>query len=52
MPVTRLADGAYGAIVAMIEDEGIKVGHRLPSETQLAEILGVSRSVVRGRWFG
>ncbi|MEP9400521.1 FadR/GntR family transcriptional regulator [Sphingomonas silueang] len=47
MQPTRLADDTYAAIVAMIEDEGMRVGHRLPAETQLAETIGVSRSVVR-----
>jgi GntR family transcriptional repressor for pyruvate dehydrogenase complex len=47
MTETRLADRAYMGIVELINDDGLKVGHRLPSETRLAEIFKVSRSIVR-----
>jgi DNA-binding FadR family transcriptional regulator len=47
MSNSRLADHAYSGIVAMINDEGLAVGARLPSEARLAEIFGMSRTVVR-----
>jgi GntR family transcriptional regulator, transcriptional repressor for pyruvate dehydrogenase complex len=43
----RLADRAYSAIVRLIGDENIGVGQRLPSEDRLAEMFGVSRTIVR-----
>jgi GntR family transcriptional regulator, transcriptional repressor for pyruvate dehydrogenase complex len=43
----RLADRAYTGIVEMINAEGLAVGDRLPSEARLAEIFGMSRTVVR-----
>ena len=43
----RLADRAYTAIVQIINDEGLAVGDRLPSEARLAEIFGMSRTIVR-----
>ena len=43
----RLADRAYTGIVEMINNDGLAVGDRLPSEARLAEIFGMSRTVVR-----
>ena len=43
----RLADRAYTAIVEMINTDGLAVGDRLPSESRLAETLGMSRTIVR-----
>lgn len=43
----RLADRAYTGIVEMINDDGLEVGDRLPSEARLAEMFGMSRAVVR-----
>lgn len=43
----RLADRAYSEIVQMIRTDGLSVGDRLPAESRLSEILGVSRTVVR-----
>lgn len=47
MSGSRLADQAYSGIVAMINDGGLGIGDRLPSEARLAEEFGVSRTVVR-----
>ncbi|MGK6319264.1 FadR/GntR family transcriptional regulator [Sphingomonas sp. DT-204] len=43
----RAADRAYTGIVEMINVEGLDIGDRLPSEARLAEIFGVSRTIVR-----
>ncbi|MBO9707320.1 MAG: FadR family transcriptional regulator [Caulobacter sp.] len=43
----RLADKAYAGIVEMINADGLMVGDRLPSESRLAELFGMSRTVVR-----
>ena len=43
----RLADRAYTAIVQIINDDGLATGDRLPSEARLAEMFGMSRTVVR-----
>lgn len=43
----RAADRAYTGIVEMINAEGLDIGDRLPSESRLAEIFGVSRTIVR-----
>jgi DNA-binding FadR family transcriptional regulator len=43
----RLADRAYTGIVEMINADGLVAGDRLPSEARLAEIFGMSRTVVR-----
>lgn len=43
----RLADRAYTAIVEMINADGLAIGDRLPSETRLAEMFGMSRAMVR-----
>ncbi|WP_230480939.1 FadR/GntR family transcriptional regulator [Sphingomonas sp. Leaf21] len=43
----RLADRAYTAIVRIINDEGLVIGDRLPSEARLAETFGMSRTIVR-----
>lgn len=42
----RLADRAYSGIVELIND-GLQVGDRLPSESRLAEMFGMSRTIVR-----
>jgi len=44
--LARLADRAYSGIVELIND-GLKVGDRLPSESRLAEMFGMSRTVIR-----
>src|ERR1700755_2833940 len=43
----RLADRAYAGIVEIINRDGLQVGDRLPSEARLAEIFGMSRTIVR-----
>ncbi|WP_203310536.1 MULTISPECIES: FadR/GntR family transcriptional regulator [Sphingomonas] len=43
----RLADRAYNAIVRIIADDGLTTGDRLPSEARLAELFGMSRTIVR-----
>jgi DNA-binding FadR family transcriptional regulator len=43
----RLADRAYTAIVQIINDDHLAVGDRLPSEAGLAEMFGMSRTIVR-----
>lgn len=43
----RAADRAYTGIVEMINAEGLGIGDRLPSEAGLAEMFGVSRTIVR-----
>jgi DNA-binding FadR family transcriptional regulator len=43
----RLADRAYTAIVQIINDDGLVTGDRLPSEAGLAEMFGMSRTIVR-----
>jgi len=43
----RLADRAYTGIVELINREGLEAGDRLPSESRLAEMFGMSRTVVR-----
>ncbi|WP_068093769.1 FadR/GntR family transcriptional regulator [Novosphingobium rosa] len=43
----RLADEAYAGIVQLIVSEDLQLGARLPSETHLAERLGVSRAIIR-----
>jgi GntR family transcriptional repressor for pyruvate dehydrogenase complex len=43
----RLADRAYTAIVQIINDDGLATGDRLPSEARLAEMFGMSRTIVR-----
>jgi GntR family transcriptional repressor for pyruvate dehydrogenase complex len=43
----RLADRAYTAIVQIINDDELMVGDRLPSEAGLAEMFGMSRTIVR-----
>jgi len=43
----RLADRAYTAIVRIINDEALRAGDRLPSEARLAELFGMSRTIVR-----
>ena len=42
-----LAGRAYTGIVQIINDEGLVTGDRLPSEARLAEVFGMSRSIVR-----
>jgi len=43
----RLADRAYAGIVEIINRDGLEVGDRLPSEARLAELFGMSRTIVR-----
>lgn len=43
----RLADRAYTGIVQIIDHDRLGVGDRLPSETRLAEMFGMSRTIVR-----
>lgn len=47
MQECRLADRAYTAIVGIINDEDLAPGDRLPSEARLAELFGMSRTIVR-----
>jgi DNA-binding FadR family transcriptional regulator len=47
MSQVRLSDHAYAGIVDIINTEELEVGARLPSESRLAEIFGVSRAIVR-----
>lgn len=47
MSHARLADRAYAGIVELINSQSLQVGDRLPSESGLAEMLGVSRAIVR-----
>ena len=43
----RLADRAYTEIVRIINAEGMVSGDRLPSEARLADLFGMSRTIVR-----
>ncbi|MGI4730818.1 MAG: FadR/GntR family transcriptional regulator [Janthinobacterium lividum] len=43
----RLADRAYAGIVGIIDADTLAVGDRLPSESRLATMFGMSRAVVR-----
>jgi GntR family transcriptional repressor for pyruvate dehydrogenase complex len=43
----RLADRAYTSIVEIINVDHLEIGDRLPSEARLAEMFGMSRSIVR-----
>jgi DNA-binding FadR family transcriptional regulator len=43
----RLADRAYSRIVEIINDDDLRVGDRLPSESRLAETFGMSRTIIR-----
>jgi DNA-binding FadR family transcriptional regulator len=43
----RLADRAYTGIVEIINGDDLRVGDRLPSESRLAEMFGMSRTIVR-----
>ena len=47
MTHVRLSDHAYAGIVEIIKSEDLEVGERLPSESRLAEMFGVSRAIVR-----
>ena len=47
MSEIRLADRAYSQILRLISSENIQIGERLPSEGRLAELLSVSRTIVR-----
>lgn len=47
MKQERLADRAYSAIVELINANGLRVGDRLPSESRVAEMFGISRTIVR-----
>lgn len=43
----RLTDRAYTGIVEIINGDDLHVGDRLPSESRLAEMFGMSRTIVR-----
>jgi DNA-binding FadR family transcriptional regulator len=43
----RLTDRAYTGIVEIINGDDLHVGDRLPSEARLAEMFGMSRTIVR-----
>ena len=47
MSQVRLSDHAYVSIVDIITTQDMEVGARLPSESRLAEMFGISRAVVR-----
>lgn len=47
MNQARLSDHAYAGIVELITADDLDVGARLPSESRLAEMFGVSRAIVR-----
>lgn len=47
MNIVGLAERGYSEILTHIGDQGLKPGDRLPSEGTIAEMLKVSRSVVR-----
>lgn len=46
-PGSRLADRIYGQIIAMIIDQALVEGDKLPGEEALARRFGVSRPVIR-----
>lgn len=43
----RAADRAYTGIVEIINRDQLEIGDRLPSEARLAEMFGISRTIVR-----
>ncbi len=43
----RLADRAYTSIVELIDADKLHAGDRLPSESRLAMMFGMSRTVIR-----
>lgn len=47
MAEERLADRAYAGIVEFIKAEELQIGERLPAESRLAEMFGMSRTIVR-----
>ena len=47
MTEIRLADRAYAQILRLIANDDVQVGEKLPSEGRLAELFGVSRTIVR-----
>jgi DNA-binding FadR family transcriptional regulator len=47
MSGTRLADQAYSGIFELITARQMSVGDRLPSEVRLAEMFGISRTIIR-----
>lgn len=47
MTQPRLSDHAYAGIVEIIRSRNLEVGARLPAESRLAEMFGVSRAIVR-----
>ena len=47
MTQERLTDRAYTGIVEIINGDDLRVGDRLPSEARLAEMFGMSRTIVR-----
>lgn len=46
-PGKRLADQAYSGIVEYITAHRMRIGDRLPSEVRLAEMFGISRTIIR-----
>ena len=47
MSQERLTDRAYSGIVEIINGDDLHVGDRLPAEARLAEMFGMSRTIVR-----
>lgn len=47
MTEQRQADRAYAGIVELINADRLEIGNRLPSEARLAEMFGMSRTIVR-----
>lgn len=47
MPTTLLTDTVYDQVLALVQQEKLSAGDRLPGEHALAERFGVSRPVVR-----
>lgn len=43
----RLADRAYTGIIEIIDRDNLAIGDRLPSESRLADMFGISRTIVR-----
>lgn len=47
MPSQTLSDEVASKLLATILSDGLEVGHRLPSEREMGEQFGVSRTVIR-----